>query len=208
MQPDPPTPATTTAGTATSCAREGTVSPGPGTPSPELLAVFGVLRSDGSPTDRFPRPERANVTAGIDLSGSRALGESGSGHSYFAVPVLATAAPDACAPQSQPTTTPVWDVCLLDENGAGGCGASGPATLRRRGVIQTISRANGITDVVGLVPDGVATVVPAYPDGSTREISVARNFFAFEVRLPANQALPSQITWRDAEGRQLTRFKG
>jgi hypothetical protein len=203
VQPDPPTPAKATARATTSC-DDRAASSAPGAPGADLLAVFGVLRSEGSAADRFPRPERANDTPGIDLAGSRAVGRSASGHSYFVLPVLTAAAPRSCAGESQTTAT--WDVCLLDENGAGGCGASGAAALRRRGTIQTLSRANGVTDVVGLVPDGVATVVPEYPDGSTREIGVARNFFAYEVRLPAQQALPSRVTWRDADGREVEQF--
>jgi hypothetical protein len=75
---------------------------------------------------------------------------------------------------------PAWDICLLAETGSGGCGVGGAPALEERGTIGSSQTSGGASDVVGLVPDGVASVTARY-DGFERSVPVTRNFFTYGV---------------------------
>jgi hypothetical protein len=91
-----------------------------------------------------------------------------------------------------------------------------PATFARQGMWGTSQIDRGTwPEVVGVVPDGVASVDVRYPrfadrgPGSRvvdhrrrvhRDTDVVDNVFAVTVPRPAQDALPSLLLWRDAAG--------
>lgn len=188
-------------------------------PSDALTAVLGVLRTEPRPQDRFPAPARIRGTPGVQLEATRYLGAAPSGDRYYVVPlrnghVAEAPLPRQCVQELSGEARkraerrnrrighakPAWDICLLSETGSGGCGMGGAAALRKRGTIGSSQGPAGGSDVVGLVPDGVASVTARYPDGFERTVPVASNFFSYRVSLGASRALQAQFLWKDQAG--------
>lgn len=187
-------------------------------PSAGLLAVLGVLRTAAVDEDRFPAAESVRGTPGVQLEATRYLGTAPSGNRYYVVPlrngrVAEEPLPQRCVQALRGEAReraerrnrrvrdarPAWDICLLSETGSGGCGMGGATVLEERGTIGSSQAGGPTSDVVGLVPDGVASVTARY-DGFERTVPVARNFFAYGVELDASRALRAQILWRDQAG--------
>lgn len=190
-------------------------------PGPGLLAVLGVLRSDARERDRFPAPDGVRGTPGVQLEATRYLGTAPSGLRHYVVPirngqVAEEPLPERCVRELSGEAReraerrnrrirdaqPAWDICLLAETGSGGCGVGGARALEERGTIGSSQTSGGASDVVGLVPDGVASVTARY-DGFERTVPVTRNFFTYGVELGASGALRARIVWRDPAGRVI-----
>lgn len=190
-------------------------------PGPGLLAVLGVLRSDARERDRFPAPDGVRGTPGVQLEATRYLGTAPSGVRHYVVPirngqVAEEPLPERCVRELSGEAReraerrnrrirdakPAWDICLLAETGSGGCGVGGALALEERGTIGSSQTSGGASDVVGLVPDGVASVTARY-DGFERTVPVTRNFFTYGVELDASRALRARILWRDQAGRVI-----
>lgn len=228
-QPPPPT-VTVSASSAVPCdVEEGSASrPSTGQPSAALLSALGVLRTPQTANDRPPDPKVLARLDGAQLGATRYVGTVNGGRRYYVVPIrnargIEDPLPERClralsdeqrrsaehrnaAIAKARGGHPRWDICLIEENGGGGCGVGGAKDLLERGTIGTSGAGSGRSHVVGLVPDGVASVTVGYGDGSQRTIDVTRNFFAYDVGLAPPQGLPT-IRWNDAAGKTIKTIK-
>ncbi|HEX6715274.1 MAG TPA: hypothetical protein VF066_17925 [Thermoleophilaceae bacterium] len=99
---------------------------------------------------------------------------------------------------------------------SGGGGGGGLRFLREYGQFGTSGIDNRSAHVNGLIPDGVATVTSTfgavysrgprrkprrYPKPITRTDPVQDNMVSFDVARSAENAFPSKMVWRDADGK-------
>jgi hypothetical protein len=108
---------------------------------------------------------------------SRHVATSKGGTRYFLVPARGT-------------------VCLLAENGSGGCPAPGTGL---EGDFTTMHVAPDLADgharVLGILPDGVAQIEVISADGTVTSFPVQNNAVVADV--PAD---PLEAVWRDSKG--------
>ncbi len=167
---------------------------------PALLRLLGVLRRPPGPKDVFPVPGRFRVSHQTLVPDSvRFLGTVGE-HRYFVLVVLSRDGGSGCP---IPRTPVKAMMCVLNDNGSGGCGES-PESLRRGG-LQSGSNHGGNAEFVSLVPDGVEAVSVRY-GSSTRTFRVRNNFYGYEIAADPTQS-PDEVTWHLHDGREQ-RFKG
>lgn len=171
------------------------------TPPPDLARRLSVLRSPQTAADRageamFRRPGIGRVAR----RGIRLLGTDASGQRTWLAPVLmvikARRATARC-PRRPPSRK--WLLAQIGQGGAllnardieneGSMGSSGPKPSK--------------ATVVGIVPDGVASVTVTYGSTPGRTWPVRRNFFTYRVALPVEQAYQGEITWNDSTGRPI-----
>ena len=92
-----------------------------------------------------------------------------------------------------------------DGSGAGSCCSDAHALVSNHTLLTT-GRARRST-VIGLVPDGVASVTLRWHRGPERDATVANNFWVTHVPRSAPRAFPTTTIWRDADGHLVKSFR-
>lgn len=138
-------------------------------PPSDQLAVLGVLRRGQTAADRGPATvvllrHIGIEAAGVRTSSIRLLSSAAGTHA-----VLVSVQHSVDVAGNEPTERN--QLCLLFESG-GSCFNSGAAGLLAGHFISLAG-----PHLLGLVPDGVATVELQYPDHQTRAAAVHDNFF-------------------------------
>lgn len=138
----------------------------------EVPFHLAVIETGNSATEEeVPFLERRDslIEAGYDLSSARLLATNAAGSQVIAMvqsgddrDQLCVIATDADHPRA----------------GAGGCGSA--SDFNKYGMFTTLTKGNPETDeVVGLLPDGVDSIVVHSADGEDRELSVESNVVRF-----------------------------
>jgi hypothetical protein len=156
---------------------------------PRLRRLLGVLRTPQTPADRFPEPSRFRYGDQTLLPSTvRKLGSVGETRYY--VGFLLTRQERAGCPTLH---TPVHAIlCLLTDNGSGGCGGT-PNNLLQHGLDVSSLNRSGRSQVVALVPDDVTAITVRYRS-STRTFPARRNFVGYEIAADPSQS-PDAIVW-------------
>jgi hypothetical protein len=166
-------------------------------------ALLGVLRRPQADSDRGPEAQRLLRNLGPEESGVRTasvrLLSSPAGARAALVSVERAGAAGGEAPRSDA-------LCLLFDAG----GSCGTLANLRAGQLFAIAGDR----IYGIVPDGVASVTLAYPNGERLKTDVEDNFFAIAGAPVVQRSLPGAgagtppltlgarptIQWLDADG--------
>lgn len=101
-----------------------------------------------------------------------------------------------CLLEYQGDGTRLRDVCVID-----------PVRSLRRGVVVGPDRVRGrLTQIAGIVPDGVATVEARYDTGPPRTATVVDNVWALTDLRRADRLEPESLVWIDAAGAPIRSF--
>lgn len=178
------------------------------TPPPsDQLAILGVLRRSQTASDRGPittalLEELGPEQAGVRVASIRLLSSAAGAHAVLvSIERNANLAPNEPVEQNQ--------LCLLFGHG----GTCSTTTSLVAGHFVAFAGPQ----VLGLVPDGVATVVARYSDGQMRSAAVRENFFEISDApiAPATTAptkgspppplvsVKPNIEWLDANGHAI-----
>lgn len=176
------------------------------TPPERMLDLFGVLRTPQTAADRAglsdPGIRVGMAPRMIAPRFIRRLGTDAAGRTRWLIPSLvvtpARKATDACP--ARPASRR-WLLTTIGGGGAGGAPYEDLATRPHLGSAG-IPGNDAVAAVDSLVPDGVATVTITYPgdNGPPRTWPVDRNFLAYRVELPVEQAYIAKITWNAPDG--------
>jgi hypothetical protein len=147
--------------------------------SPQTTQEFGVLRATATAEDKLPQKA-------LDASAS-----------YGSIPDGARMARDT--PRGPLYVIPGANdrICLMDENGTGGCTFGDLAAQGQ--LITTLDHFPGLKDgeveIQGLVPDGVQSVTVTLRHGTDRTLPIVNN--VFDAVLPDG---PAKVIWDDGRG--------
>lgn len=198
-------------------------------PPRDLVERMAVLRRASTPEDRLPDLMTLNGFLTINADYVRLLASGPEGERYYLVPgsprpyILPARCRRNLSPQQRRllerrdrTARRLASEVFLSVHGVspGGGGAWGrtdlAALLSNRTLGSSEHRRLGepiSSTLLGLVPDGVASVTLAYPKVLTRKVAVTDNFWFSRVPFTAPQAFPGTTQWRGADGRILKVFR-
>jgi hypothetical protein len=199
-----------------------------GAPSPELVARLGVLRRPRAVGDLLPDLGRASDLARIDVRYIRRTpGEVGADQFYVVTgnyPRTSSRPPRHCLRGLNARTrrflirewrelakAPTDVLCLFEYQGDGArlresC-VMEPAERLDDGLVVGPARTRGrLTQVAGIVPDGVASVEARYRTGPPRTATVVDNVWALADLRRADRVEPEQLVWLDAAGAPVKSF--
>lgn len=147
---------------------------------PEQSSRYAVLRRERVATDELPADHRGFVDDqmtkdnGAAARLSRRATNTPSGRPVFVLPGRG------------------W-ICVYAVRGEGGSGGCNRTSEALKGyIVGTSAVAPGVTQVVGLVPDGVSEVRLVGKDGSVERAAPDGNAFVFETA-----RLPRSVQWGD-----------
>lgn len=174
-----------------------------------MLELFGVLRTPQTAADRAglqdPGIRIGQAPRMIATRYIRRLGTNAAGRDQWLVPSLVvTRARKATADCPAKPATRRW---LLTKVGGGGGGGADPEQLAAQTHLGSsgIAGEDAVAAVDGLVPDGVASVTVTYPgdQGGARTWPVRRNYFAYRVERPVEQAYTGKVTRNGPDGEPI-----
>ena len=172
------------------------------TPVPaDEASVLGLLRREQTDADRGARAQRLVRDVGVEFRGVRADSVRVATAGSRTVAVLSAERVGDPAGRDGGGLQQV--VCFTD----GETGTCGDAKTLMAGKLTSY----GGPQVLGLVPDGVATVVLRYAGGAKVSATVGDNLFsasgapttAATGASPAASQTPSGVDWLDAQGRRV-----
>jgi hypothetical protein len=154
-----------------------------GVVDPRIRESFGVFRrARSSQRDALPSLDpAARVTEGENVRLSRRAAATPSGDSYYLVPGRNS-------------------ICLFGENGSGGC--TGIERAMRGDLIVSLCAPRLAEDqlrVIGMFPDGVASVTFELADGTAVEVPVQQNALAADFARTGPK-LPLSARWTAPAG--------
>lgn len=176
------------------------------TPPQAMLALFGVLRTPQTEADRAglqdPGIRIGMAPRMVATRAVRRLGVDAAGETQWLVPSLVvTRARKATARCPARPAVRRW---MLTKVGGGGAGGVPYDDLARHSAVGShgIAGNDRIAAVDGLAPDGVASVTITYPGDADapRTFPVRRNYFAYRVELPVEQAYVAKVRWNAPDG--------
>jgi hypothetical protein len=211
-------PAKTAASSLIACAGHSPASV-PATPSRALLSILGVLRTPATPSDALPRGTAFVVAQLSKLSGIRVfskyirLARVVDGRPYYVWPAVQTDC--GTRPSARPAGTEV-----IMTGGSGWAGGGATATeIKQALTIGPNTGGFGHSTIVGLVPDGVASVTLRYPAGKiggfdrhhapafTTTIRVVGNLIVATIPRGGQRVIgPVEMIWRTTNGKALKTF--
>ncbi|MEA2221485.1 MAG: hypothetical protein QOJ35_4111 [Solirubrobacteraceae bacterium] len=198
--PPPAQTATVSSSASTTCSSEpSTAGASPNARlDPKLVRQLAVLRRPQTGDDALPRAWRSGPPGQARLQRSVRYVGSVAGHRYFVVVVVSSLPRGCSSPSASPART---QLCLLQDGRGGGCGI-GAAYFAAHGMQGSSGRSDGRSVVVGLVPDGVASVTVRY-GSSERSFDVRDNFYGYPIAVSPERS-PDAITWtlRNGERRE------
>jgi hypothetical protein len=216
----------------TTCDYEAPVRPTlltQGVPQRELVEALGVLRRPRTSADFLP-----DLAADLGLRKlhlryvRRAPGELGADQHFVATgafPRLPARPPRHCLRGrdartrrtlirnwSEVRTRPVEALCLVeyaaDGTPLGNSCFDNPVKQLNDGFVLGMRRVRGrLSNLAGIVPDGVVSIEARYRAGPPRTARVVDNVWALEDLRRADRAEPVSIAWFDAAGREIKEIR-
>jgi len=174
-------------------------------PSAEQVSRLGILRRPARAIDHSPEVARAlrqlyGGFTGVEINYVRVLHHASGEPLVLLVPAKSWSSPPGPTRQPSESVTNPLCVVVVPPSGIGSSGGCQPTSVLTSGHLLG---SYGSFEY-GVVPDGVASVVLHFPDGTSHKVPVQENSVALTGPAAAQRSgppqLPRSVQWLDSSG--------